>query len=352
MNAKVAYRAVGLAAALVVVALLVHQLITLLLALVLTIIISLPLSAAADLAQRNHVPRALGAMAGLLGVFGLVALLGYFIVPSFISEAKDFANTLPHTISSAERYLHGVTGVTKQQLSSDVSSFVQKYTKHPKNLVAPLERVGLSIAGIIGGLVVVLITALYIATKPEPLTRGLLSLLPAERRANAQQIMSRTRTAWLGWLQAMGIDMLVLGGLLYIGLRIVGLQFAVGFAVFSALLTVIPNYGSIISAIPPVLVGLAESPGKAVLVLVVYIIVNQIEGNLILPLVMARTVEMHPALVAIGVLVMAQLFGLIGVIIAIPLLSVALILVEELWINPKERASLPTLAREPTADPG
>ncbi len=351
MSAKVGYRAVGLAAALVVVALLVHQLITLLLALVLTIIISLPLSAAAGVAQHYGVPRALGAVAGLLGVLALIALLGYFIIPSFVSQAKDFANELPHTISSAERYLHGVTGLTKQQLANDVTSFVQKYTKHPKTLVAPLESVGVSVAGILAGLVVVVITAMYIAINPEPLTNALLSLLPYERRGVAQRVLSRTRTAWLGWLQAMGIDMLVLGGLLYVGLTIVGLQFAIGFAVFSALLTVIPNYGSIISAIPPVLFGLAQSPEKAVLVLVVYVIVNQIEGNLILPLVMARTVDMHPAIVAIGVLIMAQLFGLIGVIIAIPLLSLSIILVEELWINPKERAYVPTLARGATVDP-
>ena len=85
----------------------------------------------------------------------------------------------------------------------------------------------------------------------------------------------------------------------------------------------IPNYGSVISAIPPILAGLAQSPTKALLVLIVYLIVNQIEGNLILPLIMARTVEMHPSVVSLGLLVMAALFGLIGVLIAIPLLSLA-----------------------------
>jgi predicted PurR-regulated permease PerM len=339
MSATVGYRAIALAAALVLTALLVQQLITLLLALVLTVIISLPLAAAADMAQRHGVPRVVGALAGLLSVLGVIAALGYFIVPSFVSQARQFANTLPNTIAGAEHYLHGLTGVTKQTLSKDLTHFVQGYTQHPQRFIAPLESVGLSLVGLLAGLVVVLIAALYIAIDPDPLIGGALRLLPPGRRELARQVMARVRTAWLGWLQAMAVDMLVLGGLLYTGMRIVGLGFAVGFAVFSALLTVIPNYGSIISAVPPVLFGLAQSPGKALSVLAVYVIVNQIEGNLILPLVMARTVDLHPALVAIGVLVMAQLFGLIGVIIAIPLLSLTIILVQTLWIEPHEAAA-------------
>jgi predicted PurR-regulated permease PerM len=246
---------------------------------------------------------------------------------------------LPYTITGAERYVHGITGVTKQKLSADLTGFVQGYTHHPQRLIAPIERIGLSAVGILAGVVVVVITAMYIAINPAPLTDATLALFPTERRALVRRVMSRVRIAWLGWLQAIGIDMLVLGGLLYGGMRIVGLSFAAGFAIFSALCTVIPNYGSIISAVPPVLVGLATSPGKALLVLLVYVIVNQIEGNLILPLVMARTVDMHPAVVAIGVLVMAQLFGLIGVIIAIPLISLTMILIEEVWILPQERAA-------------
>jgi predicted PurR-regulated permease PerM len=350
MSASVLYRAVALAAALTLIALLVQQLITLLLALALTLIIALPLTRAADFAQRHHIPRALGALAGLLIFLGVVALLGYFIIPSFVSQVKDFANTLPHTIDRTERYIHAVTGVKKQTLSNDVTNFVQGYTHHPQKLIAPLESVGLSLVGIATGFVVVIITALYIAISPGPLTDATLSLLPAERREAGRRVMSRIATSWRGWLRAIGIDMLVLGGLLYLGMRIIGLPFALGFAVFSAILTVIPNYGSIISAVPPILLGLSQSPGKAVLVLIVYLIVNQIEGNLILPLVMARTVDLHPAVVAIGVLVMAQLFGLIGVILSIPLLTLTVILVEELWIRPQETAYLPTIVGE--AEPG
>ncbi|MGB9186096.1 MAG: AI-2E family transporter [Solirubrobacteraceae bacterium] len=347
MSAGVGYRAVALAAALVLVALLVSQLITLLLALVLTVIVSIPLAAAADLAQRHGVPRAVGALLGLLTAASLIGGLVYLTVPSFVSQTKQFANKLPSTITSAERYIHDLTGARTKTLSADLTQFVQSYTHHPQRLIAPLESVGLSAVGILAGLIVMLITALYIAIKPQPLLATSIRLLPINRRGVARRIMARVRVAWLGWLQAIAIDMVVLGGLLYLGMRLVGLSFALGFAVFSALLTVIPNYGSIISAVPPVLFGLAQSPGKALLVLGVYVIVNQIEGNLILPLVMARTVDLHPALVAIGVLFMAQLFGLFGIILAIPLMSLGLILVQELWINPQEQTALPLVEQKP-----
>jgi predicted PurR-regulated permease PerM len=350
VSAKVLYRAVLLAAALTLIGLLVQQLITLLLALALTVIIALPLTSAANFAQRHHVARPLGALAGLLLALGAIGLLGYFIIPSFVDEVKDFANQLPHTIKRTERYIHAVTGIKEQTLSHDVTQFVQGYTHHPQKLIAPLESVGLSLVGIATGFVVVIITALYIAISPRPLTNATLSLLPEEHREVGRRVMSRIATSWRGWLRAIAIDMLVLGGLLYLGMRIIGLPFALGFAVFSAILTVIPNYGSIISAVPPILLGLSISPGKAVLVLVVYVIVNQIEGNLILPLVMSRTVELHPAVVALGVLVTAALFGLIGVILSIPILSLAVILVEEVWIKPQEAAYLPTIVGE--AEPG
>jgi predicted PurR-regulated permease PerM len=340
VSASVVYRAVALAAGLIVAALLVAQLVTLLLALMLTVIISLPLSSAASYAARRHLPRAVGAFTALLGALGVVVAIGFLIAPDFISQTNQFANRLPGIGSDAERYLHSVTGISAKTLSNDLTRFVQGYTGHPQRLIGPLSSIGVSLAGVIGGLVVVLITAVYIAINPDPLRLAILRLLPPHLRPTGEEVMSRIRGAWMGWLFAMAIDMLVLGGLLYAGMSVIGLNFALGFAVFSALLTVVPNYGSIISAIPPVLFGLAQSPGEALLVLLVYVIVNQIEGNLILPLVMARTVDLHPALVAIGVLVMAQLFGIFGVVLAIPLMSLLMILVDALWIAPQEAPAL------------
>jgi predicted PurR-regulated permease PerM len=355
MRPAVAYRVVGLAAALIVAGLVAKQLMTLLLAVTLTIILSLPLSAAASLAERRGAPRALGALAALIAGFGILAGLGFAVIPPFASQARQFAANLPATLAAADRYIHGL-GANTRNLSLQLSGLVQGYAHHPLRLVGPLEQIGLTALGLLIALVLIVVAAVLIALNPTQLVEGFLRLLPKTRRDQGRDVLARIRTAWLGWMTAVGIDMVVLGGLLFVGMEIIGLRFAIGFAVFSAFLTVIPNYGSVISAIPPILAGLAESPSKALLVLIVYLIVNQIEGNVILPLIMARTVDMHPAVVAIGLLLMGALFGLIGVLIAIPLLSVMMILVQALWIEPQEargaRAGRDPPARSATATLG
>lgn len=345
-----AYRAIGLAAALAALALLTDELMTLILGVVVAVILSLPLAAAADLAQRRGLPRTLGALVALALLSALGAGLAVVLVPQFIAQVRQFAQRLPSTLDGAAQQLGATRGTHAATLSGQLQSLIDGFVSHPQRLLGPLTQLGGELAVVLGGVVVIVIVAFTLAVSPEPAISFVTRLLPAGRRPLLRDVLGRVRRVWLGWMLAVGIDMLVLGSLLWLGLTIIGLPFAIGFATFSALMTVIPNYGSIISAIPPILAGLSQSTGQAILVLVVYVIVNQIEGNLILPLIMARTVDLHPAVVAIGLLAMSALFGLIGVFIAIPLLSLLIILVQALWIEPQEAAA--GLGPPPTATPG
>ena len=87
------------------------------------------------------------------------------------------------------------------------------------------------------------------------------------------------------------------------------------------------------------LFALTDSPGKALAVIIVYTLVQQFEGNVTIPLVMSRTVKLHPAVIAVGVVVVGQLFGFVGLIVAVPILSMIVILVEELWVKPLEEST-------------
>lgn len=332
------FRAVWLAAGLVLGALIVSQLATLVLLGIIGVILALPLAAAADRAERAGLPRIVGAIFALLLLTALAVGLGFALVPPFIREIKDFTNSLPSILDGAQRSLRSLGVHSSTKLSAKLQTWLQGYVAHPDRLLGPLTSAGVTLLTVAAGIVVVAICAFALALRPDPAVQFALRLVPLEHRAQIKEVMSRVREAWLGWMVAVGLDMLVLGSLLWLGMFIIGLPFAIGFAVFSALMTVIPNYGSVISAVPPIAAGLAHSTTEGILVLVVYLIVNQIEGNLILPLIMARRVDMHPAVVAIGLLVVAALFGLIGVFVAIPLISLVIIVVQVTWVEPQEVA--------------
>src|SRR5579884_3163861 len=280
-----------------------NVLVTIVLAAIIAVILSLPLSAAASFAQRHRLPRAVGALAALVLVAGVLTGLGFALLPQFVSQVRQFAASLPSIVHDLGRVLSGFGAGHRQSLSTQLSTTINSYVAHPARLIGPVERAAVDALGVAVVLALIGIGAFLIALNPGPLLDGALRLIPDSHRGQARELCVRVRRAWIGWL------------------------------------TAIANYGSIISAIPPVLLGLTQSFGEAVLVAIVYVIVNQIEGNLILPLIMAQRVELHPAVVSIGVLVMAALFGLIGVLIAVPLLSLTIIAMQVLWVEPHERAA-------------
>jgi predicted PurR-regulated permease PerM len=336
LDARALYRAVILAAALLVLGLLFQELITLLVAILATVLIAIPLAMAADYLERFGVPRVLGALAGLLLALVVLGLTVYLVIPPFVEDADEFVAAVPGVVDDLEREAADLTGAEPQQVGDEVQGFLEGYTESPERFLGPLTSIGISVVAIFGALIFIVITAYYIAVRPEPLVNGILSLFPPARREHAREVMERLRKSWVGWMQGLVVDMFVTGVLLYAGLTIIGLDFAIFFAVFSALLVVVPYFGSIVGGIPPVLFAFTDSPEQALLTLIVYVLVQQIEGNVIIPLVMAQRIKLHPALIAIGVVVVGQLFGYIGLFVAVPIISMAVILGHELWVKPNE----------------
>jgi predicted PurR-regulated permease PerM len=333
----VIYKAVLLAFGLVIAAMIFQALSSLILGVLIVVIIAAPLSAFADLLHRWHVPRAIGAVLGLLIGLGVIGGLVALIVPVFTSEVNHFVKELPSIGDSLTRRLGRLTGSSPAHISNQIQHSVTTYTHDPSKLLGPVASVGASVAAGVAAVIVVLLTSLYSAIHPEPLVTGLMRLFPVPRRPQVHHILMRLRTAYLAWLRGLFVGMLVLGGLTYVGLMLVGLKFAAFFAVFTAIAMIVPYFGALASSIPPILYALTISPQKAILVAIIYVGAHQLESNVIQPLVVARTVKLHPAVVAIGVVAVDQLFGFIGLLIAVPIIATFTILVDELWTRPLER---------------
>jgi predicted PurR-regulated permease PerM len=335
----VLYKTVLLAFGLVIAAMIFEALVTLILGVLIVVIIAAPLSAFADMLNRWRIPRAIGATLGLL--LGLAAIAGLvaLIVPVFSREVNHFAASLPGIGDSLTRRLGHLTGSSPGHITAQIQHFVTGYTHDPSKLLGPVASFGASVAAGVAAIIVVLLTALYTAIHPEPLVSGFIRLFPIPRRPHVHHILVRLRTTYIAWLRGLGAGMVVLGGLTYVGLQIVGLPFAAFFAVFTAVAMIVPYFGALASSIPPIAYALTISTKEAVLVAIIYIVAHQVESNLIQPLVVARTVKLHPAVVAIGVVAVDQLFGFIGLLIAVPLIATVTVLVDELWVRPLERGA-------------
>ena len=340
-------RAVLLAAALIAAYLLAHELVTVLLTLVITMVVVLPVSAVASRLERLGLPRFVGAIVGMLLFLGTLGGLIALVVPTFADQAQMFADVLPQTVDDLRGELSEATG-EPSRAGQDLSAELQGLIDDPQRLLGPLASVGLGIAGALGTLVLILILAFYIVVNPQPLKDGFVALFPNRQKAKAAAVLEEIGESWKGWLRGVAIDMLVTGVLLYVALRLVGLDFALVFAVVSALLVVVPYLGAIAGGLPPVLFALTESPTKALVVLGIYLLIQQIEGNVIVPIVMARAVSLHPALLLAGVVMVGKLLGFLGLLVAVPIVSATVILVRELWVEPLRRDD--RLRHAPEAD--
>lgn len=335
---RVAFRTVLLVAALVLLFLAFQQLITLFIAVVATVLVAILLDAGATRLERRGIPRPAGALLALLTGLAIFAAILVLVIPPFVDETNKFVDNVPQIANDLQERVHDITGASKSEIGHRVQKWAEKYTENPEKLIGPLTSVGFGVAGVLAGFVLLLIIAYYMAANPKPLIDGMLRLFPPDRREHAHFVMSRMRDAWIGWMQGVIVDMIVTGVLLYLGLSLIGLDYAIVFAVISALLVLIPYYGAFLGGIPPVLFGFADSPGKGLLALAVYVGVQQVESNFTIPLVMSKTVKLHPAVIAIGVLVVGRLLGFAGLFVAVPVLSFITITIEEFWIKPMEEA--------------
>jgi predicted PurR-regulated permease PerM len=333
---RVAYRTVLLVAALVLLGLAFRELATLAVAVLATVLIAILLDAAATPMERQGVPRPVGALLALIAGVAVFAAILALVIPPFVNETDQFVDRVPEIADSLEKRVQDLTGASKSEIGERAQKFAKKYTDNPERLIGPLTSIGFGVAGVLAAFVLMLIIAYYMAANPKPLLDSMLRLFPPERRMHAGYVMGRLRDAWVGWMQGVLVDMVLTGILIYVGLTVIGLDYALVFAVISALLTLVPYYGAFVGGLPPVLFGLADSPGKGLLALAVYVAVQQVESNFTIPLVMSKTVSLHPAVIAIGVLVVGRLIGFAGLFVAVPVLSFIVITTEEFWIKPME----------------
>lgn len=201
------------------------------------------------------------------------------------------------------------------------------------NIVGRLGDLIVTVGSAIADFILIGIGAIFLAAQPHLYSTGFLKLIPPQWRNVAGEAMDDSGGALRLWIKGQLISMTIVGLLTWIGLAIVGVPSAFALGVIAALLEIIPYVGPILSAIPGLLLALILGPEKALWALAVYVVVQQVEGNVLQPLVQRKVVTIPPAITLFGMVAAGLLFGFLGLIFAAPAAVVTYVLVKRLYVR-------------------
>ncbi len=207
-----------------------------------------------------------------------------------------------------------------------------------KTMASPVislgNRLGSIVAGmvsIVSGIALIFALALFLVWSPDIYKRGFLSLFPKRLRPRFSDVLNKAAESLWFWLTGQGVAMLIIGSLTGLGLWMIGMKFALMLGLIAGLFAIIPYVGPFLSAIPGIILALAQSPKEALLAGAVYLGVQFIEGNFITPTVLRSQASLPPVLTLISTVAMGLVFGPLGFIIATPLTLVGLVIYRELY---------------------
>ena len=187
--------------------------------------------------------------------------------------------------------------------------------------------------GGIADLILVIFLAMYLAADPATYRNGVLLLLPKGARERVGEALDAAGVALKKWLVGQLGAMLFVGVLTAIGLWIAGVPLAIPLGILSGVLDFVPVVGPFVAAIPGVIIAFAQGPQVALYAVLVYVAVQFIEGHLVIPLAQKWAVSMPPALALVAIVAFGVVFGLPGVLFALPLTVVAMVMVKKLYVD-------------------
>jgi predicted PurR-regulated permease PerM len=341
------------------------------------VLLGIVLSAGVDRLERFRIPRGLGAALIVLLCIGAVTGLGFLIAPQISKQVGELREQIPKAVDGLERWMQqragGVTEIIAagQQMGQDSapagqqadsaekgqadsagqkrqaasgggqqSGGAQGKVDIRKSLSQQLAGVGQhffaffsSTITVLGGLVILLFVAIFVASDPGLYHRGLMHLFPHRSRRKAGEVLSATATTLRRWLVMQMIAMLAIGTVTTVALLLLDVKAAIALGILAGILEFIPYVGPILSAVPAIAMAVVDDPQKAIWVAVAYTAIQQLEGVVLQPLLMKEGLELPPVMTILGQALFSLVFGFLGLLLAVPLMASVMVPVKLLYVR-------------------
>lgn len=262
--------------------------------------------------------------------FSLLVAIFWYLGPAVARQLDQLIAQLPSSLSA----LRDKFG--QYQWSQELLNMMpdgDQLVKNPEKIISRIAGFLGTAVGMLVDVVLVLVLAIFISVNPKLYHDGITLLFPERKRPRISHALNASSYTLFMWLVGRIIDMAILGLATGLGLWMLGFDLALALGILTALLCFIPNIGPVLSVIPPALIAVADPQLKVWWVVALYAGLQTLESYLLTPLIQKKAVELPPALLLIAQVVLAAMFGGLGLLLATPLVAVALVLVKMLYIE-------------------
>jgi predicted PurR-regulated permease PerM len=320
---------------------LVYEIFNILFLFFIAIVITLILNAPTMWLVSKKIPRTVAALIVFIGMLLFLFLVGLVVIPKILEQVTTLINNLPHYYSELQRLL--------ASLMKDYPSLQNEVLKH-STLQDNLPSLSILIAGIgrfsfslIGGLflmIVLLSIVLYMLINPAPMVETYIMLFPVENRTKAAQALALASKMMVGWMKSNLVAGIIDAIAVFFFLTFMGVPGVWVWAALALFTEIVPRLGMYIMAIPPILISLSIDPVTALWVLIFYLVLNEITGNILMPHIRASTMDLHPVSTLFVMIAMGGAFGLIGIFIATPLTAFIKAYYDVFYLNSASNESI------------
>ncbi len=289
----------------------------------LAVIIAYILNPLVDFLDNRRLPRCLGILLIYAVFFSLGVVAALTVIPALVTELQKLGEDIPQYAVRVQAFLLRLqSDYQRFNLPESIRQVIdQNILNLQSAALALVQRVTDWVLGIFSHLFTIIIVPLlvyYLLRDEASLKRSLLMLFPKKYRRFVTKVGSEMDRTLGAYLRGMLFICFLVGLMTYAGLLIVGLDFALILGIIAGITNIIPYFGPLIGAVPAVLIALLHSPALALKVVIVLVVVQQIESQLIAPQVLGRSLGLHPLVVIFVLLLGGRLFGLVGLIFAVP----------------------------------
>lgn len=283
----------------------------------LSYIIMAALMPAVQYLKRRGLPNILAVLIPALGTLIILILIIFPLIPFFLGQINSLAADLPASLDEAATTF-GIA-IDAQAVQDVVSREINSISR---NAVVVTTKV---FGGVFSALTVVIVS-FYLLLYYNNFKKAIAKLFHKDERAYVEEVVEKINDKLGAWLRGQMTLSFFIGLITYIALSIMGLPYALPLALIAGLLEVIPTLGPTLAAIPAVIVALTINPPTAIAVIVIYIIIQLLENNFLVPKIMQKAVGLNPVIVILGVMIGANLMGVAGALLSIPFISFIIVL--------------------------